>query len=626
MEVSPPVKPPRGVKPVKETSGLLMSVIRTLSASETNEQRDKEKSKLENEYKNCDKKLDELVSKHEEDLSKVMQLFATISQIVSDNRSKIAKVKENLQDCKKKLRCRRDELRNLWLEGLEYKYMLQLLEEIEKMSEVPNRLANYMTHKQYLHATKLLVEAVSLGKNTLEGVESLKELSRELEQKKEQLHIQLFNELKEHLFTRPAQRIVALRRQESGRDNFMINSPLQRSTELRLSRNRMAVRRNIMESAQKLEVNDFQVVEDLSNVNPEENSFHFIVILIKCLALLDKLPFAVNKIKDEMQVFLLAIVQRTTQHIKDFSGLQTEVDYKHSLKELVQTLFDQFKEIAEAHAHFSRNVEEAAKVHGTQVKTYTVQFYWAQVQCVLEAFLNEYLDVQNISSDAQVMTTSDVNDLSSYFGRRKQPTKKKSLFKFDSSSSALTLSSTLKTTKKDKIVVCRPHSNNILVVFVPFMCFIEDIEQLMGVQNGPCLLHRFITQYVSDIYLKRKSEEIIDQIEGAVRAADAWKATVLLDCTADYKPLLISTVTVERCVREWRAVLQALPLYSERIAVYSCKALKEYKDTCFAAYQGLVQPHSEDRRICSAAWLKDEDISRFLKYAACSSWSGRVSF
>lgn len=107
-----------------------MSVIRTLSASETNEQRDKEKSKLETEYKNCDKKLDELVSKHEEDLSKVMHLFANISQVVGDNRAKIAKVKENLQDCKKKLRCRRDELTNLWLEGLEYKHMLQLLEDM----------------------------------------------------------------------------------------------------------------------------------------------------------------------------------------------------------------------------------------------------------------------------------------------------------------------------------------------------------------------------------------------------------------------------------------------------------------------------------------------------------------
>lgn len=55
------------------------------------------------------------------------------------------------------------------------------------MNEVPNRLANHMSRKQYLHATNLLVEAVNLGKGTLEGVESLKELSQELEQKKEVL-------------------------------------------------------------------------------------------------------------------------------------------------------------------------------------------------------------------------------------------------------------------------------------------------------------------------------------------------------------------------------------------------------------------------------------------------------
>lgn len=54
-----------------------------------------------------------------------------------------------------------------------------------------------------------------------------------------------------------------------------------------------------------------------------------------------------------------------------------------------------------------------------------------------------------------------------------------------------------------------------------------------------CNLHQFITQHVSNVYLKRKSEEVIDQIEGAVRASDAWKATVLLDLTADYKPLLV---------------------------------------------------------------------------------------
>lgn len=53
------------------------------------------------------------------------------------------------------------------------------------MNEVPNHLSTYMARKQYLHATNLLVEAVNLGKGTLEGVESLKELGQELEQKKE---------------------------------------------------------------------------------------------------------------------------------------------------------------------------------------------------------------------------------------------------------------------------------------------------------------------------------------------------------------------------------------------------------------------------------------------------------
>jgi hypothetical protein len=51
-----------------------MSVIRTLSASESNEQRDREKAKLEKEYKRSDQKLDELVSLHDQDLTQVMQV------------------------------------------------------------------------------------------------------------------------------------------------------------------------------------------------------------------------------------------------------------------------------------------------------------------------------------------------------------------------------------------------------------------------------------------------------------------------------------------------------------------------------------------------------------------------
>lgn len=48
-----------------------MSVIRTLSASETNEQREREKAKIDAEYRKSDKRLNELVSEHDRNLTKV---------------------------------------------------------------------------------------------------------------------------------------------------------------------------------------------------------------------------------------------------------------------------------------------------------------------------------------------------------------------------------------------------------------------------------------------------------------------------------------------------------------------------------------------------------------------------
>lgn len=61
-------------------SGLLISVIRALSASETNEQREIEKAKLEKEYKRSDQRLEELVSSHDQDLMEVMQVNTDISE------------------------------------------------------------------------------------------------------------------------------------------------------------------------------------------------------------------------------------------------------------------------------------------------------------------------------------------------------------------------------------------------------------------------------------------------------------------------------------------------------------------------------------------------------------------
>lgn len=139
----------------------------------------------------------------------------------------------------------------------------------EKVNDVPNQLSGYLSRKHYLHATELLVQAVSLGRDTLEGVESLKELSQELEQKKEvfsyhlylckllisvclqQLHLQLLVELKRHLYTKASQQVITFWRQgSSNRDAFSAGiTPLQRSNELRSSaRQRNAAKKNFFET------------------------------------------------------------------------------------------------------------------------------------------------------------------------------------------------------------------------------------------------------------------------------------------------------------------------------------------------------------------------------------------
>lgn len=59
-----------------------MSVIKTLNASENNEDREREKLKIEKEFKKSDKKLQELVGKHDSELTKVGRLKKILRCVV----------------------------------------------------------------------------------------------------------------------------------------------------------------------------------------------------------------------------------------------------------------------------------------------------------------------------------------------------------------------------------------------------------------------------------------------------------------------------------------------------------------------------------------------------------------
>lgn len=148
----------------------------------------------------------------------------------------------------------------------------------------------------------------------------------------------------------------------------------------------------------------------------DENIHHSLAIIVKSLNLLDKIPYCLNEIQIEMQNQLKKIVEKSTQYVKDY--FDGSADGKIALKELIQIIFDQFRDIAQVHTIFLTLLNRI----GGKFIPYTINFYWEQVQNVLQSFLNDYLDIQNPSSDIEInQIISSNNDISMYFSRRKPP-------------------------------------------------------------------------------------------------------------------------------------------------------------------------------------------------------------
>lgn len=59
-----------------------------------------------------------------------MQLFGKVSTHVTMSREKIHTVKENLHACKQLLRCRREELKKLWTDAVQQKYVLEMFDQM----------------------------------------------------------------------------------------------------------------------------------------------------------------------------------------------------------------------------------------------------------------------------------------------------------------------------------------------------------------------------------------------------------------------------------------------------------------------------------------------------------------
>uniref|UniRef100_A0A3B3UB02 Exocyst complex component Sec8 n=1 Tax=Poecilia latipinna TaxID=48699 RepID=A0A3B3UB02_9TELE len=643
----------------KDPSGLLISVIRTLSSSDDVQDRETEKGRLEEAFETCDRDLDKLIVQHYAELTTAIRTYQSITERITSSRNKIKQVKENLLSCKMLLHCKRDELRKLWIEGIEHKHVLQLLDEIESIKQVPQRLETYMASKHYLHATDMLVTAVKSLEGPLFQVEGLGDLRLELKNKKLNIHLVLIDELHRHLYIKSTSRLGHKNKDKNAsRLPGSLTKDISPMPVLEVSG--LSTPRKLLDSSQFSTPGSSSVRElqqdirdpsqaDLSEVDPEENSAEFMGILIKALAKLKKLPDTTKAIMERLEPELKQIVKRSTTQIADHAYQRGENLAQESqprlLLELLELLFDKFKAVAQAHsvvlAHMQQIAAHAPGVtHEEEIKLYEQADVSAKIQAVLQVLLMEYLDVKNSRSSteqsAQLSYASTGSEFAAFFAKKKPQRAKQSLFKFESSSHAISMSAYLREQRRelysksgelqggadDNLIeggemkfVCKPGARNITVIFQPLLRFIQEIEMNMGPsQAKQCQLRTFLTYYINDLFLNQVRTEINKEIEAVSKAADPLKILASADTMkllGVQRPLLQSTVVVEKSIQDLMSLMQDLSAYSNQFLEMVCDKLKEYKEICNTAYRGIVQ--CEEKLTISASWAKDEDISRLLQ-------------
>ena len=72
----------------------------------------------------------------------------------------MADVKEKLIQCKQLLHCRQDELRALWVEGIEHKKTMTLLEHVNQIQETPSQMDRLVAEGNYLEAARSVSRAL----------------------------------------------------------------------------------------------------------------------------------------------------------------------------------------------------------------------------------------------------------------------------------------------------------------------------------------------------------------------------------------------------------------------------------------------------------------------------------
>ncbi|VUZ48567.1 unnamed protein product [Hymenolepis diminuta] len=177
-------------------SSYLMSFIHGLLENSSKEVRERKRRLLERDYTETEEVLNVYLNEKYSEVTQILNVYRDVSQNIEKNCKAVQKMKRDIGQCKSLLSFNRDELRRLWLELVEQRRSLELIEVLDRVKSAPEILKNLIAAKAWPEATEYLIKTTEIMTKEVEHVPALDTVKSELAAKKKLL----IDEMRTNLF------------------------------------------------------------------------------------------------------------------------------------------------------------------------------------------------------------------------------------------------------------------------------------------------------------------------------------------------------------------------------------------------------------------------------------------
>ncbi|KAF1995102.1 hypothetical protein P154DRAFT_526585 [Amniculicola lignicola CBS 123094] len=352
-------------------------------------------------HQDLQRALKAIVNEHHQGFNSSIGTFHKIQSSLQQSQHRVRTLKDSLTQAKTHLSTTKPELKELATSSQNYDEMIQILNAIEQLQLVPDKLEARISEKRFLSAVDILQDALrTIRRSDMESIGALSDLRVYLSNQEHSLTDILIEELHNHLYLKSPYC-------EDRWRGYAQNQPKGEPSDRPPNDLRGRLLYHFLD-----QVDTSKPMSDDSPQNPEADTFQYIQLVVESLNKMNRLDIAMDTIEQRLPVELFKVVEKSNNEVaqrhpsilrafstrKGQASSSVDSDDVRSalLNDLLWTLYARFEAIAESHRVVHDVVTGVVRREGIRdsssaALTRGFKELWKLYQSEMRSLLHDYL-------------------------------------------------------------------------------------------------------------------------------------------------------------------------------------------------------------------------------------------